>query len=184
MRNRIIIVAIAFVVLVGGSVAIILLVNKNPKLQNAVMKIANTNTTTSNTNSSTANINRNIPPSDSELIRFAARTFTELYGSFSSQNNGSNLTAATAYATADYAATLRQQVVVKQATPVSTTYTSVVTHALVFTLTKQTATTATVDVSTQQQTTTGSATTTATKDIVLDFEKSGANWLVNAATWK
>lgn len=183
MRNRLLIIGIALVVLIGGALAVLLLVNKSPQLQNAVYKLANTNSAAANTNS-TANINRNIPPSDRDTIRFAARTFTELYGSFSNQNNGSNLIEAAAYATKDFAAVLRQQAVVKQATPPATTYISVITRAYVFSFVQQTSTVATVVVSTQQQTTTGASTVTGTKDLLLDLVKVGANWQVSAAVWK
>lgn len=185
MRNRIIIIASALVLLIGLSVAVLFLVNKSPKIQNVVLKLANTNTSATTTNTNGKNTNTASDESnDHDAIRFTARTFTELYGSFSNENGGSNLLEAATYATPTYAASLRQQAVVKQAAPRATAFSSVVSHALVFTFINQTDTTASLTVTTQQVTTNGTASTTGTKELVLDVKKSGTKWLVDAAVWK
>jgi Flp pilus assembly protein TadG len=183
MRNRLLILAVILIILVGGSIAVIVLVNRSPKLQNVVYKIANTNasTTTTNTNQAT---NRSSTLTDQEAIQFTARTFTEMYGSFSNQNAGSNLLEAAAYATSEYAATLRQEAVVKQAQPASATYQQVITKALVFKMLSRSSTSASMVVTTQQRTTNGSVTTTANKDLLLDLQRQRTSWLVSAAVWK
>lgn len=185
MRNRLIFIAVALVLIIGVSLGIILAVNRSPKLQNVVYKVAQTtpttNTTTTNTNTTT--VVPQVSP-DRQQMQYVARNFTERYGSFSNQNAGSNLEEAAQYATDAYAENLRKQAANKLSAPVAAEYNGVVTKALVFTFLKVSTLSASMVVSTQQTTTIGTITSTANKDLLVDFTKVGADWKVNAAVWK
>lgn len=185
MRNRLIIIAVALVVVIGVSLGIILAVNRSPKLQNVVYKVSQTtpptNTVIQNTNA--APVAAKISP-DRQAIQFVARNFTERYGSFSNQNAGSNLQDAAQYATVSYAEILKKQAANKLSTPNAPEYNGTVTKALVFTFVKLTTVAASVVVSTQQTVTTGNTPATVNVDLLVDFIKVGADWKVNAAVWK
>lgn len=183
MSRRLIIIAVALVVLIGGSVVVIWLVNRSPSLQNAVYQATNTKPTNSNTNTSAANVNKPTVSPDKPAIQFVVRNFTERFGSWSNQNDASNLIEAQAYASSSYSQYLETQIQKTKATPVPVEYSGTVTKALVFTFLKQTASQASIQVSTQQEVTTGSTTVTKTKDLLIDLIKVGADWKVNAAVW-
>lgn len=185
MRNRILFIVIALVLIIGVSLGIIIAVNRSPRLQNVVYKVAQTSENT-NTVAPTTNTTPAQPQTspDQQAIQYVARNFTERYGSFSNQNTGSNLLEAAQYATASYAENLQKQAANKQSSPAATEYNGVVTKALVFTFIKQGSVSASVVVSTQQTVTTGTITTVVTKDLLVDFTKVGPDWKVNAAVWK
>lgn len=185
MRRRLIFILVAFIILVGGSLAVLYAVNRSPKLQNAVYKATNTslltNTITNKTN--TAVVKPAVTP-DREAITFVVRNFSERYGSFSNQNNGSNLVAAQDFTTSTYTTYLNQQVKNIQTITLAAEYSGTVTKALAFTFTSQTTTAAQVVVSTQQSITTGELTKVQTRDLLVDLQKVSGSWKVNAAVWK
>lgn len=183
MPRRILIIIIAFVVLVGGSLAVVLSVKNSPALQNTVQRIANLPGTTTNT----VTTNTALPTSSAEAERtrviFVARTFAEVYGSGSNQNNFSNLTAAQTYSTKTYANALQAQIAQGRLTLVTTPYHGYVTKALVVTFTKLSTTTASVVVSTQRQETLDDKSKTYTQNLEVQLQKNGNDWQVNAAQW-
>lgn len=183
MPRRLVIIIIAIVALIGASVAIVLLVDRSPSLQNAVYQATNTAPANSNTNTAAVNVNTAPVSPDKSAIQFVARNFTERYGSWSNQNGASNLVAAKAYATPAYSKYLEDQIQKTKATPVPAVYSGTITKALVFTWLKQTDTLASVQVATQQEVTTGPSTITQTKNLLIDLVKVGTDWKVNAAVW-
>lgn len=185
MRNRIIAVIIAIVVLVGLSLGLILLVRHNPKLQNTVYKITNTSAPTNAAANINLPANINAPPisSDRVAITAVARNFTERYGSWSNENKGSNLVAAQAYGTKLFNNFLATQIAKEQSSPAAAEYQGVITTALAFHFETMTAANATVLVTTRQQVTTGAKTQLITKDILLIMLKVGSDWKINSAVW-
>lgn len=184
MRRKLIIYLSAFVVIIGVSVAVILSVNRSPKLQNVVNSLANkqpTNSTTTNTNSAVTNTAIVTP--DRSQITFVARNFAERFGSASSENNGSNLVAAQAYGTQNFNEYLDEQIILAKVTR-PTTYTGTIARALVFDFLRLNAANASVVVSTQYESTVGTTTTTKNRDLLIDLVKVGGDWRVNAAAWK
>lgn len=181
MRRRIIIASIAFLLLVGIGIAVVLIVDRSPALQNAILP--STNSTNSNTTTTNTNAVRPVVSPDREALTTIARNFTEKYGSYSNQNAGTNLVEAASYASAPYAAILRAQASASSVAP-STEYTGVVTKALVFSFTQQTASAAQVVVTSQQQVTQGANTKSLERDLVVDCVKIDGSWMVNAAVWK
>lgn len=185
MSRRLIIILVAALVLIGISVTVVVLVDRSPKLQNAVYKATNTVPTNSTVNTNTAvNTNTSVVSPDRQNIQFVVRNFTEQYGSWSNQNGGSNLATAKQYASPSYSDYLDQQIAKTKATPTPATYSGTVTKALVFHFLSLNAKNASVQVSTQQQVTTGTNTVTQTKDLIVDLVKVGNDWKVNAAVWK
>ncbi|MBI5467211.1 MAG: hypothetical protein HY975_03285 [Candidatus Kerfeldbacteria bacterium] len=183
MPRRLLIIIIAFVVLIGGSLAVILAVNNSPTLQNTVQRIANlprntTNTVATNTTSPTATAD-----ADRARVIFVARTFAEIYGSGSNQNNFSNLTDAQAYSTKTFASVLQAQIAQGRLTNVTTPYHGFVTKTLVVNFTKLTTTTASVVVSTQRDETLDVQSKTYTQNLEIQLQKTGGEWQVNAAQW-
>jgi hypothetical protein len=183
MSRRLIIIAIALIVLIGGSVLVVWLVNRSPSLQNAVYQATNTKPAYIIANTVVANTNVAVISPDKPAIKFVARNFAERFGSWSNQNDASNLVAAKAYATTSYAAYLDKQIQKTKATPVAAEYSGTITKALVFTFLKQTAALASIQVTTQQEVTTGSTTITQTKNLLIELVKVGEDWKVNAAVW-
>ena len=184
-RRLLILFSVVFVILVAGSITVVLLVHRNPKLQNTIYKLANVNAPATNTPTNVAVKNTNATAEASRAqISLVARNFAEIYGSGSNQNNGSNLTEAQAYTTASYSQYLRSVITENRLTQPTSPYHGFVTKALVIQLTKLTSTTATVLVGTQRQETTGTQTKTYTQNLEIDFIKVSGAWKVNAAAWK
>ncbi len=184
MRRRIIIISIAFIVVIGVSLAIIFAVRQSPTLQKAVLRIANTNSVIPSVTQNTNKVVRVVATPDKTAIQFAARNFTELYGSYSNENSSSNIVQAEDYATVSYAKYLQAQIALQQAAVPATAYSGMITKALVFTFIKQTTISASVVVTTQRTVLTSSSSTIETKDILLDLMKVGSDWKINAAVWK
>lgn len=183
MSRRLIIIAIALIVLIGGSVLVIWLVNRSPSLQNAVYRATNTKPVSSNTNTAIVDSNTAVVSPDISAIKFVARNFAERFGSWSNQNDASNLVAAKIYASPSYTKYLETQIQKTKATPVPAEYSGTISKALVFTFLKQTKAIASIQVSTQQEVTTGSTTVSKTRDLLIDLVKIGADWKVDAAVW-
>lgn len=185
MPRRLIIIAAAFLVLIVGSVAVVLLVRRSPILQNTVSKLANL-PSNANTATTVRNVNAGQVASlaaDRQQISYVARNFTERYGSGSNQNDFSNLVEAEAYATKSYAAVLRVQIAQGRLANVTVPYHGFVTKALVVTFAKLTSSSAVIVVSAQRQETAGADTKTYNQDLHLDLLKVGTTWQVNAAEW-
>lgn len=185
MSRRLIILIAGILLLVGISVAVIMLVERSPKLQNAVYKATNTVPTNTVVNTNTKlNTNQAVVAPDRANIQFVVRNFSEQYGSWSNQNGASNLVSAKQYASPSYAEYLDQQIAKTKATPIPAVYSGTVTKALVFNFLSLNTKNASVQVSTQQQVTTGTSTVTQTKELIVDLVKVGSDWKVNAAVWK
>ncbi len=185
MPRRLIIIAAAFVTLVGVSVAVILIVRRSPTLQNTVSKLANL-PTNANTSTVVRNVNSGQAASleaDRQRISYAARNFTERYGSGSNQNDFSHLVEAQAFVTKSYATVLRVQIAQGRLANVTVPYHGFVTKALVISFAKLTSTSAVVVISAQRQETTGADTKTYNQDLHVDLLKVGGAWQVNAAEW-
>ncbi len=183
MRRNIFIVAVALILLVGIGVMVVVLVQRSPKLQNAVYTLTNTVPNPTNQATSTVPVNRS-GLTENQAIKFVARNFTEQYGSYSNQNNGSNLIAAQAFAAASYKKVLQTQITLAQAARPNQAYFGVVAKALVFTTLAQSSTAAQMVVTTQQVVTSGTSSQTITKDLLVDLVKIDREWKVNAAVWK
>lgn len=183
MRRRLIIIAAALVLIVGVSLTIIILVNRSPRLQNVVNSLANqsanTNTFIKNTNTGPV---VTVTP-DRTAITFVVRNFTEVFGSGSTENGGSNLVVAQQYGTPSYNTYLNGEVAKQRAAP-ATVYRGTVTRALAFDFLKLNETSATVLVSTQYSVTTNTTTDEQTRDLLVDLVKVNGDWKVNAAAWK
>lgn len=182
MPRRLLYVLIGLVVLIGGSIAVVLLVNKSPKLQNAVYQISNVShpTTTAKKGVST---NTNVASADRVQVIYVARTFAEQFGSGSNQDNFSNIIAVQSLATKSYADYLRAQVAQGRLHNVTVPYHGYVTKALVITITNLTPTAAAATVSTDRQETIGPKTTEYHQDLQVQLVKTGTAWQVNTATW-
>jgi len=184
MRRRIIIFSIIFIVLVGGGSLTLFLVNRSPALQNAVYKATNTAPSVNSATAINTTITKPATTPDRESTVFIARNFTETYGSFSNQNNGSNLIDAKTYATASFSADLQAQATTAQVAPPAKEYSGTVTKALVFTSLKLTTISSQILVSTQQAVTTGTSTKNQGRELLVDLLKVDGEWKVNAAVWK
>lgn len=185
MRQRLLIIASGILILVGIGVVGVLLVNRSPKLQNTVLKIANSNSAVTTTNQATTNTTvATTADADAAAITYAARNFSEQYGSGSNQNDFANLVVAQRWGTKGFNEFLNRSIVQQRQTNVTTPFHSFVTQALVMNITAHTTQIAAVTVSTQRQETTGQAAKTYYQDIQLNFLKEGSDWRVNAAAWK
>ncbi len=183
MSKRFLIILGAFILIIGGAIAVILFVYKSPSAQNAIYSITNRSDVNTNTTNTTTNTNRTTLSPDSEAIRFTARTFAERYGSFSNQSDGSNLRSAAEYATPSYAETLKTRAASTQP-DYSSTYHGVTSKAIAFDVVSQTTNNSTIVVSVQQTVIDGATTSTITKELQLDEVKTDDGWRVNAATWQ
>lgn len=171
------------VLIIGVSLTVIFLVNRSPSLQNVVNRLANTGSGNTNTGAPVAPTNTVIVSPDRQTITYVARNFAERFGSGSSENGGSNLLEAKAYATNSYQEYLDDQVAAIRARP-PVAYTGTVTRALAFDFLQLNTLNASVVVSTQQTTTTDAGAKTSTRDLLVDLVKVDGEWKVNAAAWK
>lgn len=184
MRQRLIIILFAFVVLVGLGVGAAVLVDRSDTVKNVVEKVANVNTnnpvntnTTTNTNT-VVNTNTN---QDRDAILFVAKVFTERYGSYSTDDGYAGLLAATTYGTNVLNDAIRKNVTTLKTLPGSRVS---VTKALVTTIVNQTGMTAIVTVQAQRTETIGESKTETTPTLQMNLVKSGNDWKVNSATWR
>src|SRR5437899_1530643 len=154
MSRRLLFILIGVAALVIPVVIAAFVINRTPRLRNAVLKLGNVNVS-SNVNAIAANTNVsgtvNSPSADRTQIKFVSRNFAETYGSGSNQNNAGNIVDAEKWATASLTTTLNSQIAQQRATQTVTPYHGILTTALVMNITKQTTTTAVVAVSTQRQ---------------------------------
>jgi len=186
MRQRLIIILVAVVILVGLGIGAAILVDRSDTVKNAVVKVANLNTNSvvnGNTNASAntnQTLNTNTNP-DRAAIIFVAKVFTERFGSYSTADGYAGLLAATSYGTALINETIRKNVVTLKTLPGTR---SSVTKALVTNIVNQAATTATVTVQAQRTETIGESRTETTPTLQLQLVKSGADWRVNSASWR
>lgn len=186
MRRRLIIISIAVLVLVIPSIVIVWLVNRSPRLQNAVLKVANVNTST-NTNSIASNTNTTVSDPqavDRAAVIYAARNFAERYGSESNQNDFANIVQAEAFCTDAYTAQLNATMAQQRLTLKTTPFTSTVTKALSISVTALTGSTANVTVGTQRQETIDRTERVYYQDLVVQVVKDGNSWKISGATWQ
>lgn len=185
MRRRLLIMIVIAAVLVIGAIAVVFFVDRNPALQNSVLQIANINVNTNsgvNTNQPPANTNT---AADQDLVKreYAARNFTESFGSGTSQDNFANWEKTKPFVTDTFGAFLDRSLAQQRQANLTGAYRAYITKALVVTTTKSTATTASMTIGTQRQETIDTVTTTYYQDLLLDLVKVGDDWKVNAAAW-
>lgn len=177
MRNTVILVILAIILLTG--IAAVLLMTK-PRSDTT------TNPNTNQANVATTNTNASDPAAaaitaDEAAMRLTARNFAERYGSESTDNPGANLTLAASLAADPFANALRT---LAQAAKPSATYHAILTSAFGVTVTTLTDAKASVEVICQRDETTGQTTTSKQATLRLNLVKQNANWLVSAANWK
>lgn len=187
MPRRLTVILVAAAVLIGLSLLVIVMVNRNPKLQNTVLELANrpTTTTISPLVSPTINTNSQVVSSpEEEAIRFVAKNFTEKYGSGSSTSNAQNLVEAKMWGTASFIGGLNRQIDAERQKNLDGVYRRMVTKALVVDILSRQTTRAVVTVSTQREETTGDKTDTYYQDALLNLTKESSGWKIEAAAWK
>lgn len=187
MPRRLLLIIVVAAALILSVVALVWFVNRSPSLQNRVLQIANlnTNTTVANTNTQAQNSNTNTTVDSDEVAReYAARNFSESFGSGSSPDNFANWEKAKPFITESFSSFLERAFAQQRTVTLSGPYHAYLTKALVVTTTKTTATTASMVISTQRQETLDTTTTTYYQDLLLDLVKVGEEWKINAAAWK
>lgn len=182
MPRRVLLIGIALVVIIVPAIVILMLVDRNPDLQNRIENIANRNTGTANTNQIVSNSNTEEDPT-LESIRYVSRNFAEVYGNESNQNDFKNLIDAQVWGTANFNEFLNRTIAQGRLTQESDPYHAFTTKAVVLTVTRQASTTASLTVSTQRTETTGDTEDTYYQDLFLDLVKQGEDWKINAAAW-
>lgn len=186
MSRRYLIMVIGAAALILATIILVLIINRDPELQNRVLNLANIPTNTSGgTNTNAAVVNTNAPVDPDQAARdYTARNFAESYGSGSSEDNFSNWEKAKPFATASFNGFLERTRNQQRQETLSGPYHAYLTKTLVVTTNAASATTANMTVGTQRQETIESETTTYYQDLVLDLIKVGDDWRVNAAAWK
>lgn len=115
-----------------------------------------------------------------------AKSFAEIYGTYSNQSNFSNLEGATGLITSNYRTEiesfLRQARANFKPEPAYKGVTTLAINTVVESLDEASGA-ARVTVKTQRQESGGTATTVKYQDIKLDLLKEGGRWLVNRAEW-
>lgn len=185
-RNFTIILITAFI-LIGGSLFLILSVNRNPKLQNTVLKLANQSNTNTIVPLTSPTINTNTSAAtnpEEEAIRFVVKNFTEKYGSGSSSNNSQNLAEAKTWGTASLVTAMNRQIESDRKRNLDGVYRRQVTRALVVDILSRQASRAVVTVGTQREETIDEKTETYYQDLVLNLTKETGGWKIDAAAWK
>ncbi len=184
MSRRLIIIISASVILIVPAIVIILLVNRNPKLQNTILKVANINQAVTNTTTTNTNTPANALAKDREAAVFVARSFAERFGSGSNQNNFSNLILAETYGTKSFNDSLNRSIAQQKLTLKTTPFQSTITKAMSISVGSFTTTSGHLTVTAQRQETIDRAVRVYYQDLILEMLKVGADWKVNAASWK
>ncbi|HTM69013.1 MAG TPA: hypothetical protein VL426_07010 [Candidatus Binatia bacterium] len=121
-------------------------------------------------------------------LRATAKSFAELFGSFSTEGNYQNIVDAEFYMTPALKAWADSYVAEQRAKPPAANFFGTTTRALSVDITAydQAAGTASVTVKTQRRETgsTGGAAVVYYQDLKLEFVKAGDAWKVNTATWQ
>ncbi len=186
MRRRLILLTSVVLGIIIVAIGIIFLVNRSPRLQNTIEKVANLNSNssvTTNTNSPT-NTNTPVVSADAASINTLARNFSEVYGSGSNDDGFSNLITAGDYGTTAFRAFVQKSLNDLSKEPTTAPYHGYVTTALVIDVTKQAATTAKVIVTTQRTGTTDRQEQTYYQKLQLDLVKEAGTWKVGGAFWQ
>lgn len=183
MKQRLLIIAITFIVILGISIGGFVIVQRSPKLQNTVAKLANVTTTTNTTISKNTNTTV-VDVHHLADLQAVARIFAERYGSSTNQDPTASLRAVLPY-TSDRLAGILQANIADIATHSIPSISIVIqTKAYVLNPTNVQSTVATVIVSTIRQESVGSAPTKQTKqDITLQFVRQRNIWTVDQAQW-
>lgn len=183
MRRRLIIIALALAALVVPTIVVVVIVKSNPKLQNAVLRVANVNQPTV---ANLANTNRVTAAADANRARvlFVARNFAEQYGSGSNQNDFANLVQAEQFGTAAFNSSLNASITQQRSTLKTTPYHSYVTRVIVLSIGSLSPTSATVTITTRRVETTDQTPKTYFQDLILVMQKVGTDWKVASAGWK
>ncbi|GEM_PF-2485926 len=186
MSRRLLFIIGAAVLLIGAAIAVILLVNRSPALQNKVLQLANVNSSNANVqNSNTQPVNTNTAVDNDQVVReYAARNFAEAFGSGSSEDNFSNWEKTKPYVTDSFGAFLDRTLAQQRQINLTGPYHSYLTQSLVVTTTKVAPTTAAMTIGTQRQETIDQDTKVYYQDLLLDLVKVGSDWKVNAASWR
>ncbi len=183
MSRRLLIISIALAVLIIPAIIVLFLVDRNPSLQNAVEKIANTNSANVEVINTNLNTNQAEDP-DAVAIRYVARNFTEEYGNESNQNNFANLEASKNWGTSNFNSFLDRTISQGRINQTITPYHALTTKVIVISITNQTSGNAAVTVDTQRVETTGTDETVKTQKLFLDLVKQSDEWKINAASWE
>lgn len=195
-RNKILIIIIIILVLIIVAIAVIApffqnTANTSPA--NSVINAENVNYGGLNVSTNialpaqTANVMTKIPSSQS-VLEAIARTFTEKFGSFSTQGNNENLYDAEYYMTADMKEWAEKYIKESQ-NKKNAEFHGITTRALkaeIISLNDE-ETQAQIVVTAQREETRGSASGRKNiiyQKLVLDFLKVDKDWKVNAANWK
>lgn len=114
-----------------------------------------------------------------------SQTFTERFGSYSTESEAANLQDVLPLVTASFRAKLETQIAHLLSTPAKDYY-GVTTRVLSTNIKSVNETSATVDVLTQREEATGSAGNTSVKyqTVTLQLNQVGGVWLVDSATWQ
>lgn len=184
-RKKIIIIGTALIVLIGGSVAVVLVVRKSPALQNTIYKVANVNAPAVNTNQAVTNVNAPVAAdTNRSQINYVARNFAERFGSGSNQNQGSNYMAAQEFGTKafnTYLTTLANQEKNKTTTG---KYHGYISRVLTITITKLNTLTASAVLGMQRQETLDTTTKNYNQNLSIELQKVGSDWKIDAAAWQ
>jgi hypothetical protein len=182
MRRRLIIIAIAVLVISVPALIAVIVVDRSPALQNTVLRLSNQSV--ANENVAVTNIATNVATNpDHASITYAARNFAEVYGSGTNQNNVAHYQQAKQWATADFSRFLDRLIAQERNTP-TTPFHRVISSALVVSITRQTPTIASVTIGLQRQETIDTTTKTYNQELHLDLIKVQTDWKVNAASWQ
>lgn len=186
MRRTLLIASIAVLILVGLGVGTTLLINRTPKLKNALEQKINTNISV-NTNAAVDNTNLTVSNTNTdaerEAIIFVARNFTERFGTGSTDDKFAGMLSATTWGTVSLNDNLRKNIITLYGNP-GTTYRSFETKALVFSFTRRTDATAALTIGTLRTETIDRSAKSYNQNLQLTLIKSGGLWKVDSANWE
>ncbi len=181
MKRKLIILVGSLVGIIVVTTGVIVTVNRTPKLQNTIDRLANINHS-----ATIAVVNRTAPPApnaDRTAATVAGRAFAERFGSGSNQNPEAILSAAI-FSTPRLGDTISSNVATEKKQPLPVTEVATVTQALVVLVVRLDTTSAALTVTTQRQQTTGAQVKTQNQDLQLTMLKQNGKWLVDIAVWK
>lgn len=183
MKRRLIIIIISFIVILGVSIGGFSLVQRSPKLQNSVAKLANVKIT--NVTNAPKNTNKPIVTNTKELneVKSVSRIFAERYGSTSNQDPLA-LKSVLPYSSTRLVGILQANLnEIASKTPPSIPVT-VETKAYVVTVTDLKSTSANATISTIRQETVGTSAPKATQqELLLDLVRENGAWRVDQVRW-
>lgn len=201
-RIRLIIIIVAVVLVVGGAAWLVYNAthkqsglsatgtvtpkNITPTTTSRFIDSSNFNTSTlsdvTNPTPAIASTTDSVPPVEIEKkgVESFARVFTQIYGSFSSDNNYQNVLDVRTLATAQLWSKIKPPSATK---PPATSFTGVTTQVLLTKLTAWNITSGSVEVEAARTETKDGKTTTFNQKATLTLVKQGTAWLVDSFTW-